>query len=1591
MDFLVLHENNETHRVYNYRNKILKRKRNDSTGNYELYKQFFTDDSKRRLKNIYGGNGDISNISSSFLLKFPNAKYSDVSQNVSLKGQLLSVFKTFDSTGVLSAFEIDTNAPNETELSIYINVSWESSDSNAETQANALITAVKDSTSLTNILAALPVPAPFDVVQLDTSLDAITVDNFVIPTIHSLVTTYNSGPDNTDIEVKTVGLYDHIGIKINSESDNEYRRLRTNGVKTLNISGVNPDEDIIIATLFNHDYKPLYTSIQSPIVFVQQTQGTNGDILNEAVDGSITLDLDHNDFITNNQSDFITTMNAQTGGITIVINVYAGSAIVEYRVIFDVLKTQQEIDAVVTKLNNDTEVQNIINTSATMNGVTSVKTVGTTTEKKGQVLTLMAGITDVKYDGANTKIVFHTIGSYKNILYKATGQGTFLSSTSKSVDLPPGFTNQIDVKLTNVNDGDITTVATYTVDTVIPVITLIGSSSLFLELGNAYVEQGANVTDNSGETINAVITGTVDINTVGAYVLSYNASDSSGNAAVQVQRTVNVLTQVILQEFIGGSIVLNNQTAFENFVTFNGGAVVLGTDIGVSDAKFALAPINGTYAFKTWFGNSPFQSDTNLTQLILPGCTHLGHDTFRNCTNLTTIDGPIVTTIANQCFQNCPAITTINLPLVTYIGNTCFTGIAATSIVLPKLESWDNTSSIKNNASCTTLDLRGISSTTWPNGIGNTGGSTNVFDGYPNNGTGYFTAYLETSNGGGVDGDIQVLVGKGWTIIYPDVIPPVITLIGNNPFSVLKGNSYVEPGANVTDNSGETPTPVITGTVDTNTVGSYIISYNASDSSGNAATQVQRTVYVVDPINYYDIESNNISVFNYNTDTLTQTFTTNPYKLQIDGGMWAIDPSKLVGHDITQPWTIMFKTIKTGGPHFVTVFFNAIITSPYNIPTHADNDTYRISFTPGNGEYKHYVGLSNIFDSDAGTGFTTSFEIVDSEAIWSFTYDGTDIAINIVDANGNAISQPQSFSTVAGQVTMTNGRHPVAVYLKQGTTHDFFNSVLFAANNTTTISDYITNSDAIPPVITLNGGNPHYILINTSYTEPGATAVDNLDGSVSVNISGTVDGNTLGDYIISYDAVDSGGNNAIQVQRTVKVVNSFMKLIEMTDANTDNSPEFSGSTITFNNDDTITVYQYIVISPTRNALDIVYNNDWKVITKLNANSSEFRQIFNVDLTQYSNNHPQDAGTKRFTLHDSGVVEGSQITVNSNAGGWSGNDIYIEHTYTLSTNTLKFKMYKVSDLSVLYDIDIAITFIDSVDRIPFAFVGKRPGQTINYLSMVRDWSGSTLTVNNYPQYSDITPPVITLIGDSNITLNQGESYVEQGANAVDDVDGSVSVNISGTVDVNTLGAYIISYDAVDNSGNNAIQVQRTINVVTPPFTHVGGSLAQNVHWYITDKNQGATWVNPGDPEYDPSSIDYTNGFSFAFTVTANDRLSAFLFTGPTEGIGMTWYQFGVLVKDTDSVSHNLNGNANFFNGGPNTFLLTITPTGGNLATANLYKNQVSSGSATNIAFNPANVSRDNVLVPGTLGQFRSTSTTITNIRLWNYPVDYTTVT
>ena len=88
------------------------------------------------------------------------------------------------------------------------------------------------------------------------------------------------------------------------------------------------------------------------------------------------------------------------------------------------------------------------------------------------------------------------------------------------------------------------------------------------------------------------------------------------------------------------------------------------------------------------------------------------------------------------------------------------------------------------------------------------------------------------------------------TITVIDNVPPVISLIGTNPFTLELGTNFTDPGTTVTDNhnTGLQALSDARNAVNTLVAGSYTVTYTVSDSSGNAATPVTRVVNVVDTV-----------------------------------------------------------------------------------------------------------------------------------------------------------------------------------------------------------------------------------------------------------------------------------------------------------------------------------------------------------------------------------------------------------------------------------------------------------------------------------------------------------------------------------------------------------------------------------------------------------------------------------------------------------------------------------------------------------------------------------------------------------------------
>lgn len=85
-------------------------------------------------------------------------------------------------------------------------------------------------------------------------------------------------------------------------------------------------------------------------------------------------------------------------------------------------------------------------------------------------------------------------------------------------------------------------------------------------------------------------------------------------------------------------------------------------------------------------------------------------------------------------------------------------------------------------------------------------------------------------------------------IVYDDPIPPELNLEGKTTISLKVGSKYAEPGYTANDNcDGDITDKVkVTGKVDTETVGTYTLTYTIRDSYENEVTAT-RTIHVVDP------------------------------------------------------------------------------------------------------------------------------------------------------------------------------------------------------------------------------------------------------------------------------------------------------------------------------------------------------------------------------------------------------------------------------------------------------------------------------------------------------------------------------------------------------------------------------------------------------------------------------------------------------------------------------------------------------------------------------------------------------------------------
>jgi len=353
-----------------------------------------------------------------------------------------------------------------------------------------------------------------------------------------------------------------------------------------------------------------------------------------------------------------------------------------------------------------------------------------------------------------------------------------------------------------------------------------------------------------------------------------------------------------------------------------------------------------------------------------------------------------------------------------------------------------------------------------------------------------FGAAVAATKANNLSGNRQARIDHISITVYyslPDAIPPNITLIGSNAWLEV-GTAYTDAGATASDNLQGNITGAVSAlsTVNASVLGSYTVTYRVNDSYGNNATPVVRNVSVV------DTTAPAITVLG--TSPVTVSFGS----AYADAGATAADnyDGSLTG------------AISTVNP--VTTAVLGTYTVTYDVSDSSGNPATQATRTV------------NVVDTDIPIITTLGT----NPATVSFGSAYADAGATALDnADGDITA---SIVTVNSVNTAALGMYTVTYTVNDST-----------GNNATPVVRNVSVVDTTQPIITPAGSNPATAELGTAYSDAGATATDNHDGTITGAITAvsTVNMSALGNYTVTYSVNDSSGNNATAA-RTVNVVDT---------------------------------------------------------------------------------------------------------------------------------------------------------------------------------------------------------------------------------------------------------------------------------------------------------------------------------------------------------------------------------------------------------------------------------------------------------------------
>ena len=349
-----------------------------------------------------------------------------------------------------------------------------------------------------------------------------------------------------------------------------------------------------------------------------------------------------------------------------------------------------------------------------------------------------------------------------------------------------------------------------------------------------------------------------------------------------------------------------------------------------------------------------------------------------------------------------------------------------------------------------------------------------------------------------------------------DAAAPTVTLLGGSTITIEAGKAFTDPGATAFDAVDGELAITIAGTVQTDKVGTYTLTYTATDASGNTSSAT-RTVIVKDTavpiVNGFTFPAGFDPQTWYSAPEITATVNVAP------GGsaVTVVCSDTIEGGTTVNGLSV---TVSGDGTHLLAC----------TITDEGGNST----------EATAAVKLDSTSPSVTAPSVTVTAEAAGPDGA-VVTY-----GLNASDALSGAtlVCTPPSGSSF-----------PVGVTSVSCTATD-------GAGNTASVEFTVTVRDTTPPVIVLNGEAEVTVPAGSAFADPGATATDLVDGAVAVLVEGTVNTAVPGAYTLTYSATDTALNRGAAIRR-VTVVDSAPPVVTVPATFTVEATGSTGAIVTY--------------------------------------------------------------------------------------------------------------------------------------------------------------------------------------------------------------------------------------------------------------------------------------------------------------------------------------------------------------------------------------------------------------------------------------------